>query len=432
MNLHNGLRRRGHDVRLAVGRKSHTEDPDVHEISRITNHLNPIQKILQFASGLARQTHYRRCEKLLEAASFPFSFLARQLGWEIFDHPGSRALLNDLEFEPELIHCHNLHGDYFDLRVLPDWTRWYPVLLDVRDMWLVTGHCAHSFGCLRFLSGCGRCPDLTIPPAIKRDGTAFNLKRKKTIYSRSRLYVSAPSRWMLSQLEGSVLRPALSRVIPNGIDLSVFRPGDQTEARRRLSLSSTALVVLFSCRQPRSNPFKDYGAMEAATRRLGGLLPGRELVFLILGEAEETRTEDNITYRYVPFTTSPEKVAATIQAADLYIHATKAESFGKSITEAMACGVPVVATAVGGIFEQIRDLETIGPGKATGSLVPPAELDRFVSSCERILLDDDLRARLGENAAALAQAQFSLQRQLKDYEHYYRDIQEDWQKHRTT
>ena len=49
-----------------------------------------------------------------------------------------------------------------------------PVALTLHDEWLLTGHCAYTLGCERWRIGCGRCPDLTIYPAIRRDSTAEN------------------------------------------------------------------------------------------------------------------------------------------------------------------------------------------------------------------------------------------------------------------
>jgi hypothetical protein len=50
---------------------------------------------------------------------------------------------------PDIVHCFNLHGSYFDLRALTWLSRRLPVIVDLRDAWLLSGHCAHSFDCER-------------------------------------------------------------------------------------------------------------------------------------------------------------------------------------------------------------------------------------------------------------------------------------------
>src|SRR5206468_11861629 len=144
-----------------------------------------------------------------------------------------------------------------------------PLVITMHDAWLLSGHCAHSFACERWQTGCGECPDLTIPPAIARDATAFNWKRKRDLYARSRFYVAAPSRWLIDKLARSILAPAVieSRVVPNGIDLEVFRPGDRATTRAKLDLPQDADVLLFTALSIRENVWKDYQTLRAAIAR---------------------------------------------------------------------------------------------------------------------------------------------------------------------
>src|SRR5690606_33473914 len=60
--------------------------------------------------------------------------------------------------------------------------------------------------------------------------------------------------------------------------------------------------------------------------------------------------------RFVGYQSEPRIVACFYQAADLYLHAAKADTFPTTILEALACGLPVVATAVGGIPEQVSTI----------------------------------------------------------------------------
>src|SRR5439155_11546406 len=119
---------------------------------------------------------------------------------------------------PDLVHCHNLHAKYFDLRVLPWLSRQVPVVLTLHDAWMLSGLCCHSFDCERWRTGCGQCPHLTLYPTIYPgipDATHLNWKRKRKIYRRSRLYVATPSRWLMQKVKQSILAPAVieARVI---------------------------------------------------------------------------------------------------------------------------------------------------------------------------------------------------------------------------
>lgn len=131
------------------------------------------------------------------------------LGFEDFNHPYSHHISEMTGSPPDLILGHNLHGGYFDLRVLATLSRRMPVVLRLFDTWLQTGHCAYTLGCSRWQAGCGQCPDLNIPPAIAQDESRTNLQRKQTIFQASRLFVSAESQWMLSRAKESVLAPGV-------------------------------------------------------------------------------------------------------------------------------------------------------------------------------------------------------------------------------
>src|SRR5262249_34680042 len=193
---------------------------------------------------------------------------------------------------PEVLHCHNLHGNYFDLTVLPWLSSQMPVLLTAHDAWLTTGHCAHSLGCERWLNGCGQCPDLTIYPRIWRDGTATNWESKRKIYSNSRVWISAPSRWLIDRIETSMLRPAAlgMRVIPNGIDLTLFKPENREAAREKLRLPIDADVLVFSAIRRKTDAWRGYTTIQNALRQLGSTRRNRRLICVAMGEA--TRSQE--------------------------------------------------------------------------------------------------------------------------------------------
>jgi len=142
------------------------------------------------------------------------------------------------------------------LRLLPWLTHQAPVVFTLHDAWLLSGHCAHSFDCERWKIGCGECPDLTIIPAIKKDATASNWKLKEKIYAASRLRMTTPSRWLMDKVTQSMLQPAIveSRVIPNGVDISIYKPGDRRAARTELGIPLESKVLLFTSNWARNSP----------------------------------------------------------------------------------------------------------------------------------------------------------------------------------
>jgi glycosyltransferase involved in cell wall biosynthesis len=356
-------------------------------------------------------------------------------GHEDFDFPGTWRLLELPVERPDIVHGHNLHGGYFDLRALPWLSRQVPVVLTLHDSWLLSGHCAYALGCERWKMGCGHCPDLTLYPAIEQDSTAYNWGQKREIYAQSRLYVATPCRWLMEMVEQSILAPAVveARVIPYGVDLSVFCAADKQAIRQTLGVPAGARVLLFVAKGICRNPYKDYRTVRSAVGHIAQRLPGERVLFVALGEAGSRVRIGEAEVRFVPYQKDPKVVARYYQAADVLVHAARADTFPNAILESLACGTPVVATAVGGIPEQIRGLRgtgcalnEYGADQATGVLAPPGDAEGLAAGVSALLSDDRLCAQLGENAARDARRRFDQSVQVKRYVDWYQEIIARW------
>lgn len=419
-NLFQNYRRRGHGSWLAVGHKL-GRDADVLLVAN--------QRAPTTPSFFKRAMHCgaRVPQREVETTSFfsalahlvrePGAVLDRYMGIEEFRFPGTWKILQLPPQRPDIVHCHNLHGRYFDLRALPWLSQQLPVILTLHDAWLLSGHCAHSFSCDRWKTGCGRCPDLTLDPPIRRDATAHNWRRKRDIFNKSRLYLSTPSRWLMQKVEQSMLMSGVkeARVIPNGVDLSLFHPGEKGRARTELGIFHDSLIILFIANAVQRNIWKDYATLKTAVELTAARMKGQEVLFLALGESGPSERIGAAQLRLVSYERDPERVARYYQAADVYVHAARADTFPNTILEAVACGTPVVATAVGGIPEQIED------GR-TGFLVPAGSAQSLSDRLTQLLSDTDLRKRMGEFAAETARHRFDLQQQADAYLGWYKEL----------
>jgi glycosyltransferase involved in cell wall biosynthesis len=317
-------------------------------------------------------------------------------GFEDFNHPYTHVIEALTGSPPDFVLCHNLHGGYFDLRVLPGLSRRMPVALRLFDAWLQTGHCAYPLGCGRWRDGCGQCPDLTIPPAITRDATAANLRRKQFIFSRSRLFVSAESQWMLDRARHSVLAPGVVdwRHIPGGVDLEIFTPGSRDEARRQLGLEPEAELLLYVAAHGTKNRYKDFTTVRHALAQLAALTPERRIVMLVLGAAMPDETiGTNLLLRQIGPVFSRRELAAYYRAADLLVHAAFEETYGNVVAEALACGTPVIAASGGGVVELIEH-------EHTGLVLPPGQPAALAGALAQLLAAPERRQRMGIAAMA--------------------------------
>jgi glycosyltransferase involved in cell wall biosynthesis len=148
----------------------------------------------------------------------------------------------------------------------------------------------------------------------------------------------------------------------------------------------------------------------------------------VLGDDGPEETAGRARIRFVPFEPDGAITALHYIAADLYLHAAHADTFPLSVLEALACGTPVVATAVGGIPEQLVALPPAGgawaeePGDATGVLVGHGEAERMGRAVAHLLSRQALAARLGANARADAEARFGISLQVKRYLTWYDEL----------
>jgi glycosyltransferase involved in cell wall biosynthesis len=427
-SLHRAYLDRGHASFMAVGSRQ-SDDPSVFRIGRAPPHTSatgPRRLLFRLAARLDAPVRAGGIARGIAKASLFFAqppgTADLRLGKAEHYHPGSWAVDQLPPEQPDVVHVHNLHGRYYDLRALPALAARRPVVATLHDAWLLSGHCAHSFGCERWVTGCGECPDLSIPPAMEKDRTAFAWRLKRDVLRRTRLAVVTPSRWLMARVERSIVAPAmsLSRVIPNGVDLSTFRPGDRGAARARLGLDPDARIVLLAANGIRDSAFKDFRTLREAVGRAAEALRSDEVVFLALGEDAPPDRIGRASIRFVPYTSERHLVAAYYAAADVYAHAARAETFPSTVLEALACGLPVVASAVGGVPEQLRDLAE-AKDRATGILVAPEDPAALAAALGAVLRDAALRARLGENAARDAHERFGLARQADAYLELYRE-----------
>jgi glycosyltransferase involved in cell wall biosynthesis len=432
--LHRELLQRGVESRLLVGtRLAGDSAAEILEIDAMRHTWRHRWAVLQGRTSKST-SRGRLFAHACRAIETPSSVIKRLRGHEDFDYPGSHSLIG-IAREADVLHLHNLHGGYFDLELLPRLSSIVPTVVTLHDAWLMTGHCAHGMGCERWRIGCGQCPDLTIYPAVMRDATSYNWQRKRRIAAASALLIATPCSWLMEQVQASLLVGGMAgrRVIPNGVDVSVFKPADRAMVRAGLGLPHDAHIVVTVGFSMRVNPFKDFGTLKGALQRLGSAPRERKVIVVVIGDEGPSERFGDVELRFIGRLSEPPALAGYYQSADIYLHPARADTFPSSILEALACACPVVASAVGGIPEQVRslsgnDLFEGGSAKfaeskrATGQLVAPSSAGDLAAAIERLLSNDSLRKQLAENAAQDARERFDQLDMIGAYAAWYEEI----------
>jgi phosphatidyl-myo-inositol dimannoside synthase len=215
-----------------------------------------------------------------------------------------------------------------------------------------------------------------------------------------------------AEAERAARRALPLRTIPCGIDASRFRPlsvDERSDVRRRYGLDDGPLVLSLSRLVPR----KGMDVLIDAAARLAPRVPGLQVAIAGSGR-DRPRLERRIASTGAPVRflgRVPEEDLALVHgAADAYAMLCRnrwggleQEGFGIVFLEAAAAGVPQVAGDSGGASEAVAHGDT-------GFVVDPTDVDAVVGALERLLLDADLRARMGAAGRVRASEQFDYDR----------------------
>lgn len=328
------LEKIGHETSMFVGRK-YSDEKNIKLLNDVRSFSSRVRKKLAF-------------------------YLANDI--DLFS---SEHILKTLEFKlANIIHCHNLHGNYFNLSTLEKISRIKPVIWTFHDMWPITAHCGHTFdgSTLSINSGqagspqAGKiknsgffaCPALDTPPAIAWHNEKYLEKRKSGIYNKSGFHIVTPSKWLADKVSQSILKNKPLSVIYNGIDESVFKPYNKAECRQLLNLPQDKQIILIVAKRGQSNPWKGGNYAQETIRAFKG---DSRAFFVDLGG---DTNKDGGMLKTVSYISDQTTLAKYYSAADILLYPSIADNCPLVVLEAMACGLPIVSFNTGGIPELVE------------------------------------------------------------------------------
>lgn len=318
-----------------------------------------------------------------------------------------QLLHNNFYRQSQIVHLHNTHGYYFSYAILPALTKKKKVIWTLHDEQLLTGHCSCTLQCNRWQQGCGNCPHLDTYPAVKIDNTKALLKYKAKWLKEVNPLIVCPSHWLAGRVR--IAFPFLQKVqvIPNGVDTSVYIPGDKTSLREELNLPADAFILLFAAELSTNNPFKGGEIIHQLMQN--GL--GENTIIITIGGDTKAYSSSHIPYGYI---SSEEQMAQLYTASDLMIYPTKADNLPLVVLEAMSCGLPVIASRLGGIPEIISD-------GIDGFIVDSHwNIQSFQEIIERFKrFEEKEKIQIREKAREKILEKFSMKKMIQEYDKLY-------------
>jgi alpha-1,6-mannosyltransferase len=220
------------------------------------------------------------------------------------------------------------------------------------------------------------------------------------LYKRFDL-VLAPSQCCVSALRALGVRNARWQAL--GVDTGIFTPTARDgRLRERLGLSPSTRLLVYAGRFTRE---KNLPALVGAVQRLGA-----PYHLLLIGSGRLMHDPSHVTR--LPFETDPHRLAASIASCDLFVHPGAHETFGLVVLESMACGVPVLGVAQGGVGELIDD--------RCGLLVERGDADSLAAGIAALFESDLLK--LGLQARIKAEHEHDWRCVLPQLVHQYQHL----------
>jgi glycosyltransferase involved in cell wall biosynthesis len=316
------------------------------------------------------------------------------------------------KMEPDLVHLHWVTGGFLGIGTLSKFRR--PIIWTLRDMWPFTGGCHYSVNCDRYRAACGACCQLGSHTG--RDITRWVWWRKSRAWRPIDLHLVAPSRWMADCARSSSLfgnRPIT--IIPNGVDISIFKPLDRGWARRALGLEPDRQMILFGAVNVLRDSNKGAVTLQEALPALAQRLAETPPQLLIVGSSAPAQPPGfGLETRYLGQIGDETTMALAYNAADLLVVPSRQESFCQIAAEALACGTPVVAFDTTGLRDIIDH-------RVNGYLARPYDASDLAGGILWILASD-ARKDMAPQARQKVLARFALGTVVRQYLDLYQEV----------
>ena len=285
-----------------------------------------------------------------------------------------------------------------------------PLVWTLHDMGAFTGGCSYSLGCERFQAECGECPQLTTPRARLETQNSHKRKAEGLARVKDQLTLICPSKWLASKTrESSIFGSIRCEVIRNGFDLETFTRDKRDSGRELIGCDAHETVILFVAASV-DNPLKGMRTLLDALQDLDD----SSLRICYLGDKGDGQFPDY--WHWLGKIHDEKKLAAVYAGSDVLVVPSEADNYPNVICEALACGVPAVASNIGGIPEQVID------GK-TGFLFEKGNPQSLREQLERLTGEfPETRDRWGRSCRSFAEETFELEKVSREHVKLYKEL----------
>lgn len=292
-----------------------------------------------------------------------------------WNHFGYNLLNNKEIQEADVIYLHWINNYTLSLKAIERILKLNkPVYWFMHDMWPITGGCHYALDCEKFTNHCYKCPmgHNKKGTFISKDLSYIQFNEKIHRLSKyENLHFIAPSIWLAKQVKKSSIFKFKSVILAqNVLNTDVFVIRDQKEARKRLNLPIDKKLILFGA-DNLASPYKGWQILREALEQ-----PIDHTECVIYGaDRIDSDIAVGVKINSMGKISDIDTLIDLYNACDIFVTPTLADNYPNVVIEAQACGLPVIATPVGGVPEMILNgvtgyiIDDLSPLKLRESIV---------------------------------------------------------------
>ncbi len=314
------------------------------------------------------------------------------------------------EYNPDIIHLHNIHGYYINIKLLFDWLAQVnkPIVWTLHDCWPFTGHCSHFdfIKCEKWKTGCFSCPQKNeYPTSLFLDSSKRNYEDKRRLFtSVKNMILISPSQWLAEFAKQSFLKKYKTEVINNGIDLETFKPLNQGKFRKDNNLENRFVILGVASK------WEERKGLEFFVSLSEKIVENTKIVLVGLNDKQIVGLPKSILT--IKRTDSVQELAEIYSTADVFVNPTMEDNFPTTNLEALACGTPVVTFDTGGSPESIDE--------QTGYIVERGNTDLLLEKIQSVR--EKGKAAYTANCVNRAKAKYGKTDRFAEYLACYKNI----------
>lgn len=312
---------------------------------------------------------------------------------------------------PDIVHLHWICEGFLQIETIRRFKM--PIVWTLHDSWPFTGGCHIPFDCEAYVNECGNCPSLG--SRRRFDISHWIWSRKKRAWKDLQMTIVTPSHWLANCVKkSSLMRNYRVEVIPNGLDVQLYRPHNKQIARELLRLPNDKKLMLFGALSSTTDKNKGFHLLAPALKQLSDEGWRDKAELLVFGSSKPSSSDFGFNTRYLGHLYDDISLSLLYSAADVFIAPSISENLPYTVMESMACGTPCVGFHVGGMPDLIEH-------EQSGYLAVPYE-PRDLSKGIKWVLTNENHLLLSKNARRKIENGFSLEAVATRYRDLYEEI----------